>query len=878
MKKIAKSNHMRITILLAAFSLLTACGGGGSGGSADDPAVSNPVFLTKAEAVDFSRIRLYEGHVNEGDKIFSELDVSNLSSGDLITVDVEFEITGDLDDYALLVQLVPQSIYSQFNQGSTIGEIINANAQQDEDFIDLGGAYIDEVQPGLLHGVVHAKLPNLSQDATYRILVTPSLGFLSSGKAINNNDVETVPVLFDNRELVISKLEVVSAKIASVPNPVIDNEFTQLEIGGLFDENDHSVEPVFQTSIEIDVTSFNETEIIALSLTYEDPSGSPVAMGLLSSGIIGVNGVVIMNGIVSMNGFYEITQKSETSITIPVVAYATLQSQAAMLAQATNITDIADQLVSSGDFKLKVFRVENGVNIDTGQAHLFSIPLVSQDNRALVFTSDNVINFSVLRAGPTNSACLLITPAAFDIDTGIMGPGSHDILASACPASPGDAYLWRYDFATKQFISKEVDDDGDSHCITAIDEPVVTQGLLQQSNIRTLLLGTFTDVEAAKCEFQTVGFGVPAGTAVETQMFGFEGNKIRFLPQSRYLNVSAINTANVDVDIISLSDPELALDFFSSANGVDIDQYGRLFYIGKFYDRGWGSDELARVNLSYGGESFLDYLPVLGTTTQGHLTLSASLFGDSVDLMDVNFAHKRYLSKQISSVTGNIYPVNVGNGAEFSVDVAGFTAQKFGGITTRTVTESFNPLDNIRTRLNQEPVNEVVDASYKRTIDETFVDYTVAVFAIPVSIKGGITGDLDFRAQLSSQGIGVDGVISELMSLNGFLEATAAFVAGVDGEIEIINQRLDYSAGGKFEATTDLPPELTFNINSSLDASLSLIKANVTAFLNYPSPCWCVPPYKIKKKETLLYSSPYLFDDQWSAYTSGTKTFSAIPY
>lgn len=126
-------NYLSIenTFKAIAFSLvvvLTACSSGGS----DDPPIvvidnelPNPNLIKKSEAIDFTQIKLYDGHVKVNDGSLNELNVSDLNSGDLITIDVEFEVTGDLEDYSLAAQLVPIDIFNRLNSGNTIGEVIN---------------------------------------------------------------------------------------------------------------------------------------------------------------------------------------------------------------------------------------------------------------------------------------------------------------------------------------------------------------------------------------------------------------------------------------------------------------------------------------------------------------------------------------------------------------------------------------------------------------------------------------------------------------------------------------------------------------------------------------------------------------------------------
>ncbi|MCK4708997.1 MAG: hypothetical protein KAU21_10310, partial [Gammaproteobacteria bacterium] len=298
-------------------------------------------------------------------------------------------------------------------------------------------------------------------------------------------------------------------------------------------------------------------------------------------------------------------------------------------------------------------------------------------------------------------------------------------------------------------------------------------------------------------------------------------------------------------------------------------------HVGKSYDRGWGSVDTARVKLSYGGDTQLDYIPVLGATTEGHAALTASMFGKTVDLLAFNFTHKRYLSKQITLVSGNTKPVQIGNGAELKMDVLGRTAKTFGEIKTKTITESY-ALDTqveamLDVELSLEPaVNIDIGSNLHFDMHEEFLDFVFTVVVIPVHIKGGIDGLIDVTGKLTSttEVIGIDALISEKLDLGGYLSADVLEVVTITGDIIVINQALDFNANGHFSLTADLPPALSFDASSSLTAELNLLKGKVTASVQYPSPCWCAPPWKMKTKDKVLYSSPYLFESKWTIYSA----------
>lgn len=848
MEKLTKNNSLKMIVLAVLLTLLSACGGGGSGGGG---VASNPDFIAKAEAVSFSRIELYEGHVNVGDINAITLDTGNLKSGELITIDVELEVTGDLTDYGLAIQLIPQSVFSLLAEGNNIADIFPDNSQQVEDFIDLGGVYIDVVQPGVLHGVLHAKLPVLQQDTVYKILITPSLEYLSSGQDINTNDIQIMPAFLDNNELSISKLDAISVKIVAAPDVTVDNEFTQLEIGGGFDKNGFSIEPVFQTSVKVDMTTFAVSEEIVFTLSWQQPGGGSFPLGLLTSD-------VDSNPVISTEAHFIIKKTDATSVTIPVVAYATELVQGVLLKQATNIRDIADQQVTTGDFTLAVKHVDNGVNIDTGIQHVFSIPLVSQNNSPLVLASAQVVGFTVLRAGNTNEACLTIRNTSYNID----GPGSTlvtdvagEIIAFTCPATGevvGGDQTWRYDLATKQIISKDKDINGDDYCIEWVDQGT----------------GEFfpNDFNLRKCEFDSASPEI----GHVTQRFIFEGNKLRLETTPLYVDV--IFSTSLTKEVTLSQDAVTTTDIFRNTNGVDIDQYGRVFYVGKFYDRSWGNVNTAQAHLSYGGEAYVDLLPVTGATAQGHAKASAALFGSSTDLVDTSFVLKRYFPKKISVLGNNFPDVVVGNGAALNIDIAGFSSVvDLGGIVETTITGNNDPAEVVGNILFGMP--EITDRTatpVQFKLTTPIVNTTFVVGFIPVTVKGEARNTADIKILLTSPGVGFDVNVVQSFDVKGVVSAQI-IAAGIEGAMTLVDQSITYSVNGGFATSAEPDPtKLTFEMGSSLVAQLKLLQGEIIAFVEYPS--LTLKGYVTKKKEKVIYSSPYLFNDDWVVFSKNINT------
>ncbi|MCF6192799.1 MAG: hypothetical protein L3J46_00505, partial [Kangiellaceae bacterium] len=797
-------------------------------------------------AITFSKINLYEGNVNLSDRDLIELNVGDLNSGDLITVDVEFEVDNSITDYALAIQLVPQSLVVQLETGSTLDEIIKGDfvADEGEEIIDLGGVYIETVTTGILHGVVHTKLPALAQDTIYRVVVTPDISYLASGeKDTIADELKLIPVFLDDRELNINKLAGVIVNIINPPKLLEKNDFTHLEIGGKFDANGFSEKPIFQTSVEVDITSFNQSEEIVLSMSWVAATGETFALALLSSDASD-------NPIISNEANFQVARNGGTAINVPVVAYLSEDAHAVMLNSATDIRDIASEDPESGEFILDINYVENGVSIETPISYAFDLPLVSQDLRAIVLDNTDIIPFTVLRAGSTNSACLSY---GVDIDSGLINIDStSEITAQACIVNR-DEMLWRYDLSSSQIVAKIADFNGDSYCVTVFGSNILPNSY-----------------QLTKCRFESSD----PGTAIAAQRFEFDGDKIRLVQFPAYLDVNFSTAPNKSVKLTY--PPDIAPDFFRDTNGLDLDSNGRLFFVGDSITASFGDSDTAQVNLSYGGESYVDYMPVIGITTEGHVSLSVDLFGRTADLASASFAFKRYLSKQISVVAGNLHPVEVGNGAEATFSLFGIDSSQ-GGIETTTVTESYNPLEDINTLISDEDSREITEIANldlgTGTFDEELFSATVVIVAIPVTIKGGVAGELSLKGGLTAQGIGLNAALESKFALSAFVSAELdAFVAsaGIEADLEVINKTISFSAGGQFTATSPtlpLVPEMRFEIGSDLDINLKLLKGEVIAFVEYPRVCFCTDFGEAVRKEKSLFSSGYLFNDNINIFS-----------
>lgn len=827
---------LKFLIFLSLSVMLSSCGGGGGGSENSPTETSNPEFIKKAQAVTFSEVNLYEGYVSLGDRNIVELNTDNLESGELISIDVAFEVTGDFDDYSLSVQLVPEAIISELGEGDTMGELTGDRAftLKLNGVINLGDAYINTVNPGLMNVIVHGKLPILQENEKYKVVVTPSIAYLSAGKEFSNEDANLTPVFIDERILNVNKLESVAVKIIDIPSLEDNNEFSHLEIGSKYDAEGYAIDPVFQTHVNLDLTTFNTAENISLVLNWKHPSGIDWPVGLLSSDANG-------DPVISNKARFVIKSTDASFATIPVVAYAPVKTQNELIKTAINIKDIANKNALMGEFSLEVFYEENGNDVSAGSPYQLTIPLVRQDNRAISVDSQEVIGFSLLRAGDTNNACLSTKPL-IDADTFSVG-SKPTIFATNCPDFPDDRFLWRYDIATSQYIHKVTDDNGNNLCITAFQ--FNGGGFSVPENFR---------LEA--CAFNTNS----SQSAITIQRFISEDKKIRmeFLPV--YLDV--IFSAAQFKDVRMITDAVLAADFET----FSIDTNGRIFYVGHFVDRTWGDEDKAAVKLSYGGEAYADYLPVIGVTTQGHAKFTAFILGESADIFNAKFVAKKHLSKKISFAGENSPDVEVENGVTLKIDtVGGFRSINLGSLNKKVISERYSIGDAASLVLPDVPdIEPIILEIEPKKINYPLVKINFTVVVIPVSIESGIKGDVAFKVKLTTPGVGLNVAVVDDFTLSGYLKAETNIWIGsvsLDATIDILTQKLEFITKGGFSA--DLPPAtttLSFDMDTSLDATLKMLRGTVVAEYEYDV------FLKSGSGMYTIYDSGYLFQNTWKIY------------
>ena len=809
--------------------------------------VLNSAFVEKAEAISFKAIKLFAGNVYALVDDNEDLRLDNLNSGDLITIGVDFSLTEGVSEYALAIQLVPQSIVSQLAPGSLLGDVIKEDhaAADGEEIIDLGGVYIDSLVSTDVFAVLKTKLPALSQTVSYRVVVTPDITFLASGQgSAQTEELQLMPVLIDERDLAIQKLEDVLINVIELPNLSDNNDFTNLDLSETFDEEGFSNKPVFQTSVAVDISSLNDSESIELSMTWTSSKGDVFALGLMSSNDAN-------DSLVNEKVVLEVSRDGGTAIDVPVVAYLTQEAHNAMSLFATPIQDIADEVPESGQFVLNLDVVENGVVIGNPSSFNFDLPLVAQDLSALELGIDDIINYAPLRAGSSNSACLVINP---DIDSGLILPDSiSGIFASTCLETPTDRSLWLFDFSSGQIISKVTDSNGDNYCIT-----VSGSGILPDT------------YRLQKCRFDattpTIGI-VP-------QRFEFDGNKIVLQQFPTYLDVN-FNEGPTKTVLLNY-ESETAPNFFRDSSGFTLDSRGRLFTVGDSDSYGLGDADSFKVSLAYSGETKVDYKPVIGVTSTGEVNLSLDILGTNISLIDGRFTHKKYLPKQISALSGNLAPVDVGNGAMAEYTLLGLSDSQ-GEIETQTITESYSPLDDIATILSSEgPITEL--ASFElgnRDFDEELFSATYVILAFPITISGQVSGDINFAGDLTSQGVGISSSIESILALSISITGELdAFIAsgGIEASLELINKKLEFASGGQFTVSfAPIPDKLQFAANSDLDLELKILKGTVEAFIKYPRVCWCPSVGQIVEKKETLYSSGYLFNDSFKVFTGNVN-------
>lgn len=833
--------------------------------------VLNPDFVEKAEGITFERINLYEGHVEAEDPNNISVDIANLKSGDLITIDIEFDVESGIDEYAFAYQLVPKSLVVQLNEGDTMEEVVKREyvANAGEESIILGSVLISEVISGQTnHAALQTKIPALAQDIDYQVIVTADVGFLTIEQEPQREELALTPLLIDNRILSISMLENVLVNVFMPPELLDNNEFTHLELGGDFDVNGYSVRPIFESAIEIDITSFNQSESIELSMNWITSKGDIIALGLISSDNLG-------NPMISEKANFQIARNGGSAISVPVTAYLTKEAHTLMLAFATSIRDIADTNPESGRFVLDIDYIEDGISVDSESSFEFNLPLVSQDLRAIVLSDTDIINFSVLRAGSLNNACLAVPLTAFDIDTGFLVADSvNDVIPEECenPGPPDERKLWRYDVATKQFIVQATDLDGNNYCLTA--ERVEIIALKQSTSSSTPIpVGNFSEVELRRCEFDvsSLGFPVEDGTAIHQQRFELANNKVKLLMNDHYLTVrDDAFTPFAPIDVELIDDDVASSDFFRNFDGLDLDENGRVYSTSDSDIKVAGIDGLITLQIDYRGDAFVDYKPVAGMTVEGAAALSINIFDEPITLVGASFTHKRYMSKQLSSIAGNIHPVTVGNGSEAKFTLLGLESPSQGEIVTSEISESYNPAENISTYL-QDLIDEVNDIG---TVDLGNKDFDQELFSIPTSIagfhitiKGSVAGDLTLKGTLNQQGFGLNADLASVMKIDAVLSADINLIIakpGVEGIIELVNKTLTFDSGAEFKAVEPaipLRPQITFDVHSKLTVNLKALKGSVVAFVDYRSLNFLSDDFlEIVRREKTLYSSGYLLE------------------
>ncbi|MBV1907938.1 MAG: hypothetical protein KUG78_01370 [Kangiellaceae bacterium] len=807
--------------------------------------VLNEDFVEKAELITLNSINVYDGYINIDDAGILEPDFDNLNSGDLLTIDIEFDLSELLvEEYLFRVQLMPQSVVSQFGEGETLGKIMTQDliANEGEEVIDLGGALVEVEVVGENHALLHAKLPALSQNIEYRIMVTPEVSFLASNNEPQLEELAIIPVLIKDEVLTINKLDLALVSVIEPPVLLDNNDFTQVEIAGTFDNNGFSSKPIFQSQIDVDVTSFNPTENIELTMSWTTSKGDTFQLGLLSVDDSG-------GPVVSDKAIFEVPRDGGQSIQLPVVAYVTEPTQIQMLAFATPIREIADNVPESANFVLDIKIVdEQGNTGDSAASFDFNLPLVSQDLRAMIQADDDIIKYTVLRAGETNSACLFVP---VDIDTDLIIAGSNaEVFAATCN-DPREKQLWRYDRQTLQLISKVLDTEGGNYCLT-----------LWSDNI---FPNTY---RATRCEFDPENNNL----GHVNQRFHFEeGEPIESDLVPTYLDVEFSNSTNqvvvLDYDILG------APNFFTDSEGVDIDRKGRVFNVGDSQSYQFGDDDIVSVEVSYGGESSINFKPVPGVVAKGNAALTATVFNSTNDLVVANFEYQNHLTKQLTFLAGNLTPVQVKNGAQAKFQLLGVDVATLGEMEESTVSESFLSSDSAEDAIDDAPdAGEIVGIDFGNDdYERELFNITIIVYGIPLKVAGSLEGALTLKGDLSEiQPLGVSADIESNMRLAAVLSASAdagIAEAGIDATITIIDKTLSFDASGQFNASTDLTaPKITYTTDVNVELDIDILNGKIEAFVEYYRPCPCLSLVKKVRKEITLYQSPSAFSSHTNFY------------
>ncbi len=839
---------------------LSACGGGGGTDDPPPPVQSDPDFVARAAAASLSDIRLLEGHVAEG-TLAKEVDMGSQRSGERVTVDIAFSVDAGQNGYVLTAFLVPAEIVQTWKPGDLLGDVVTSGATEPDpqDLVELGAGRVDSITPGQMHLRIPVELPVLAEDRLWRIVVTPNIDFLTGDRDPAPQDLKRLPLLVDDQDLRVRRLETTRVELVEQPTPLADAAFTRLEVAERFDAKGVSVEPVFQTSISVDVTSFQPEEELLLSMDYVAPGGARFAMRLLEPDQGG-------SPLLKTQSRIRVPNAEGAVIRLPVVAHAPLETQKAMLKQAIPIHRVGRDTVPDGRFELSIVRVTAGQEELLGEPIPFLLPMVSQDSRAVALADDDLVGFSVLRAGSTSLACLSIPPGTLDIDSGKLPVDTSVFITVRSCDVVQQEMRWRHDNFTQQFINEVTDSEGNSYCLTGVNE-TVNNGNRPQAAGRHENFFNLNELKLERCAFHqnSPGNFEPPGTPTASQAFEFDGDKVMLTLNGRYIRVSGIGTAQVDAFLSDgLAD---ATDIFTNANGSHVDSDGRMFYAGKFDSFGLGDEDFARVDFDFGGEAYLDYLPIIGTTAQGGANLSITLLGQSFDLVRAQATHQRYLSKMTSPTLGNPFPVEVGDGAEARFEILGLVS-KTGEIRKRTVTSSFVSGDQVADALgaNTDAIQFEGFDFGDDEFDKGLFSTTFVVFVVPVTIDSGVRGSYSFKTDPDSSAFGISLAAQEKLALSGYLDASVNAVVGkvtISGTVEFISQTLDFTADGGFSdrSPTLTQPRLGFDLSTALDMELELLKGEVKARLSY----WT--PWGKRTRNRTLYTSGYLFDNDWSLFS-----------
>ena len=849
-------------ILLAALAL-AGCDSSDDDGAGGGVSPGSQGFVDRARAVELDRVELHAGHVPEGEggeRV--QVDPSGLRSGDLVTISVYVENVGELEDYAIEVQLLPESIYSRLSPGDTLGEVVNeaVNALEGEGIVTLGTVRLEGLGAGLVAGDLRTKLPTLVADATYRIAVSAPLAFLADGGEIDADAAALVPVLIDERVLSIARLERPRVEFAGDVHLDSEEAFAVLEAGVGFDEERYSIDPLFSTSVTVDLASFRDTEEVALSLVQVRSDGGELPMGLLG---FDANGTPRVGG----EARFPISSDGMSATVLPLVAHAPPDTYRALLEEATPIANIADADPPAATFRVSMSALEDGRAVGAARTTLVTLPLVSVPGRERVQRPGDLIRFTVLRAGVTNELCASVF---FDIDTQLLGEvdSKQSIGFTRCP-EPDRSFaptLWRYDPETKQIVNIQSNRDGDSFCVTAEDTGPPIEGprrpiAPKASAALPVVPLNPNEVILTGCHGQA-DEDWPA-RRFQLQRFELEGRRIRLAGYPAYLRLDASGATPVLGLTYVASE---ATDFHRDADGLDVGDDGRLLSVGKFYEHTLGSRDTAQARVSYGAEAFVDYLPVIGFTARGSASIGVSLFSRSLELVEVSFDARRHLPKKLA-LTGRSYPDRVvGNGATVKVNLADYEVVDQGSIVESEVTEFYTTenVGEVMAGALDVPVEEQTYTRLNHRMEEGFVRSTVLVVGIPVTVKGGVSGRIDLALSLAAPDVGLDVRTGQGFELGGYLSAEVdALVAsaGIEGEIRFVDQTLDFTAAGGFATSQAEPTRLAFDARSFMDSGLKLVKGKVSAFAEYPDKCWCFPiPFKMKRVQSTLYQSGYLFE------------------